>query len=66
MALIVLVVPVLTGAFLLLMEWFEARLLGVALSADVDSDPVRPVQPPRCRVVLTSVASSGCGIILNA
>jgi hypothetical protein len=42
MALIVLMVPVLTGAFLLLMEWFEARLLGVALSADVDSDPVRP------------------------
>jgi hypothetical protein len=42
MALIVLVVPVLTGAFLLLMEWFEAKLLGVALSADVDSDPVRP------------------------
>jgi hypothetical protein len=42
MAPIVLVVPVLAGAFLLLMEWFEARLLGVALSADVDSDPVRP------------------------
>ena len=42
MSLIVLVVPVLTGAFLLLMEWFEARLLGVALSSDADSDPVRP------------------------
>jgi len=42
MSLIVLVVPVMTGAFLLLMEWFEARLLGVAVSSDVDSDPVRP------------------------
>jgi hypothetical protein len=38
MVLTVLVVPVLMGAFLLLMERFEARLLGVAPPWDVDDE----------------------------
>jgi len=38
MVLTALVVPVLMGAFLLLMERFEARLLGVAPPWDVDGE----------------------------
>ncbi len=42
MVLTVLVVPVLMGAILLLMERFEARLLGVAPRGDVDGELLRP------------------------
>ena len=42
MVLTVLVVPVLMGAFLLLMERFEARLLGVAPPWDVDDELLGP------------------------
>jgi hypothetical protein len=38
MVLTALVVPVLMGAFLLLMERFEARLLGVAPPWDADGE----------------------------
>jgi hypothetical protein len=38
MVLTVLMVPVLMGAFLLLMERFEARLLGVAPPWDADGE----------------------------
>jgi hypothetical protein len=38
MVLTVLMVPVLMGAFLLLMERFEARLLGVAPPWDADDE----------------------------
>ena len=42
MVLTVLVVPVLMGAFLLLMERFEARLLGVAPPWDADDELLDP------------------------
>ena len=44
MVLTVLAVPVLMGAFLLLMERFEARLLGVAAPWDVDDELRGPGQ----------------------
>jgi hypothetical protein len=42
MVVAVLTVPVLMGAFLLLMERFEARLLGVAHPWDVDDELLGP------------------------
>jgi hypothetical protein len=42
MVLTVLVVPVLMGAFLLLMERFDSRLLGVAPPWDVDDELLGP------------------------
>ena len=42
MVLTVLVVPVLMGAILLLIERFEARLLGVAPRWDVDDELLGP------------------------
>lgn len=42
MVLTVLVVPVLIGAFLLLMEQFEARFLGGPPATDVDDERIGP------------------------